>query len=1007
MKILKLRFKNIHSLRGEHEIDFTISPFTESGLFAITGPTGAGKSTILDVITLALFSRIPRFDGKITNTEIEKVGSVMTHFTEDAYAEIDYQTRNKYYRSTWNIAKTSKGKLKDYNMMLSVFEDELMINGTYIGDKKSTVPVENEGIIGLNYDQFVRSILLSQGEFAKFLKSDKTERAKLLEDITGSQIYRIIGKKVFEKAKAKREEIALTSRDIQSITSLTLDVIEDKKQQIKDNQLKVESNKISVAASTLTLNLLQKKVELELKLENLIAEQKKIVTAKNDFGPKEEMWTKHQKISIYRDDIISLTKESQRLENIHKDKIILTQNIENQKLEIQKLINDISTFTKQSIHQENITVVLRKFEQTVLQLENSLNKLTEEGKKQRNKINALCASNQNSYTNTIVNTKSVDDQLNFVNASLNKIGDNGFSDFDDALLRSKMSECQTEIDTLKQKYTDATKKEEAQEGLKNLSLEIQKSNEKKEELEKQLKALSDELKILEDQLIALKKKKEEDIKITSLEVHRNTLVDGEPCPLCGAVDHPYAHEKLVQIGLAEIELNEKNILKEEKSIVHTNLVAQIAAINERVILHSNQIEANNTIIHQIDQKWQIIDNKQFTIKYIHENITTEQNKLEAFAKEVNDRRDKLFLTACIEILKEISDITKQYKDTKSEKETIYQGSDVSGDVLKYEQKYQAAKEMLWSYQTKLTNLIETEAELTKYVVGAKEILLPNLLTLGYQNILDAQKDIIDEVKIQAILKEKDELTKSETQNETNITSTRLELGEIKITENEALTIDELKLKITKQVAENDEIMTTNGIILGELEQDGKNKLKIAEIEELIKTKEAENKKWTILDNLIGDAQGNNFSKFAQNLSLKHLITLANKRLEKLTDRYLLASSDIESDLTIIDLYQGNVERSVKTLSGGESFIVSLAMALSLSDMASKNVKLESLFIDEGFGSLDADTLETALETLEKLQAESNRMIGVISHVESMKERISTQIRVKKSNQGYSEIVIKA
>ncbi|HMU04741.1 MAG TPA: AAA family ATPase, partial [Saprospiraceae bacterium] len=539
----------------------------------------AGKSTILDVITLALFSRIPRFDGKITNTEIEKVGSVMTHFTEDAYAEIDYQTRNKYYRSTWNIAKTSKGKLKDSNMMLSVFEDELMINGTYIGDKKSTVPVENEGIIGLNYDQFVRSILLSQGEFAKFLKSDKTERAKLLEDITGSQIYRIIGKKVFEKAKAKREEIALTSRDIQSITSLTLDVIEDKKQQIKDNQLKVESNKISVAASTLTLNLLQKKVELELKLENLIAEQKKIVTAKNDFGPKEEMWTKHQKISIYRDDILSLTKESQRLENIHKDKIILTQNIENQKLEIQKLINDISTFTKQSIHQENITVVLRKFEQTVLQLENSLNKLTEEGKKQRNKINALCASNQNSYANTIVNTKSVDDQLNFVNASLNKIGDNGFSDFDDALLRSKMSECQTEIDTLKQKYTDATKKEEAQEGLKNLSLEIQKSNEKKEELEKQLKALSDELKILEDQLIALKKKKEEDIKITSLEVHRNTLVDGEPCPLCGAVDHPYAHEKLVQIGLAEIELNEKNILKEEKSIVHTNLVAQIAAIN--------------------------------------------------------------------------------------------------------------------------------------------------------------------------------------------------------------------------------------------------------------------------------------------------------------------------------------------------------------------------------------------------------------------------------------------
>ena len=86
MKILTLHFKNIHSLKGEHRLDFTIPPLSVSGLFAITGPTGAGKSTVLDVITLALFSRIPRFDSKITNTEIEKIGSVMTQFTDDSYA---------------------------------------------------------------------------------------------------------------------------------------------------------------------------------------------------------------------------------------------------------------------------------------------------------------------------------------------------------------------------------------------------------------------------------------------------------------------------------------------------------------------------------------------------------------------------------------------------------------------------------------------------------------------------------------------------------------------------------------------------------------------------------------------------------------------------------------------------------------------------------------------------------------------------------------------------------
>jgi exonuclease SbcC len=96
---------------------------------------------------------------------------------------------------------------------------------------------------------------------------------------------------------------------------------------------------------------------------------------------------------------------------------------------------------------------------------------------------------------------------------------------------------------------------------------------------------------------------------------------------------------------------------------------------------------------------------------------------------------------------------------------------------------------------------------------------------------------------------------------------------------------------------------------------------------------------------------------------------------------------------------------VKTLSGGETFIISLAMALSLSDMASKNVRLDSLFIDEGFGTLDPETMEVALITLEKLQSEGNRMIGIISHVESLKERIATQIKVVKSNQGYSTIEI--
>ena len=169
-----------------------------------------------------------------------------------------------------------------------------------------------------------------------------------------------------------------------------------------------------------------------------------------------------------------------------------------------------------------------------------------------------------------------------------------------------------------------------------------------------------------------------------------------------------------------------------------------------------------------------------------------------------------------------------------------------------------------------------------------------------------------------------------------------------------------------------------------------------------------NRKWELLSRYIGDAVGKSFSTFAQGLTQRRLIILANIRLRKLSDRYLLdiPNENTDDELMVIDTYLGDERRSIKTLSGGETFIVSLSMALGLSDLASGNIKLESLFIDEGFGSLDPETLDTAISKLEQLQMESNKMIGIISHVDSLKERIGTQIQLEKGNNGFSKIVIK-
>ena len=171
----------------------------------------------------------------------------------------------------------------------------------------------------------------------------------------------------------------------------------------------------------------------------------------------------------------------------------------------------------------------------------------------------------------------------------------------------------------------------------------------------------------------------------------------------------------------------------------------------------------------------------------------------------------------------------------------------------------------------------------------------------------------------------------------------------------------------------------------------------------IEAQKKECHRWENLHELIGSADGKKYRNFAQGLTFEMMIGHANRQLQKMTDRYLLVRDDAQPlELNVVDNYQAGEIRSTKNLSGGESFIVSLSLALGLSHMASKNVRVDSLFLDEGFGTLDEEALDTALETLAGLQ-QDGKLIGVISHVPALKERISTQIQVTPQTGGRSQI----
>ena len=234
------------------------------------------------------------------------------------------------------------------------------------------------------------------------------------------------------------------------------------------------------------------------------------------------------------------------------------------------------------------------------------------------------------------------------------------------------------------------------------------------------------------------------------------------------------------------------------------------------------------------------------------------------------------------------------------------------------------------------------------------------------------------------------------------------INKLKLCEQEAQsdkTLEELHILQALLEQKIDEVVQSIGSLKKELELNKKNSEKFHNKMLILKEKEEDLKVWVKLNELVGSADGTKFKKFAQGITLDQLIHLANEHLKILSSRYTLARNQEKLlELEVVDAYQANVVRPVGTLSGGESFIVSLALALGLSELASQKISIDSLFLDEGFGTLDEESLETALDALNLLQC-GGKMVGVISHVEALKERIPLQIRVVSRGDGTSYVEV--
>ncbi|MDT0643907.1 AAA family ATPase [Zunongwangia sp. F363] len=1008
MKILKIEFQNINSLKGTHHIDFTAAPFTASSLFAITGPTGSGKSTILDVISLALFNQVPRL-GKISKGEIISKGAILTRNQKEAFARVTYQSKSGIFASQWSISTNRNNNLRDYEMEIAD------VTANTVQDlKKSDVPAKNEELIGLNYDQFIKAVLLAQGEFAQFLRAKKDERGELLEKITGTGIYRQLGIRAFEKNREANRDIESQQNEIKIIEQ---NLLEEEK--LKEHNKQFEQKNLACENFEKEIGTLQKAIELKEHIEKQQQEIRRLEKQKSQADEQLKTFEKehgfplkqHEKVQDFSDELRSwnlLKIEMEKLENeFSNNKKRAAEN----SAEIEKLQSRVSTFIKEEVAAKDLEQKLQLFQNKVVETETKKQNRQNEYKIRRSEF--------------LSETKDLPFQLNERNlqeneTELRELQHKIFrkaEDLKESLSGLDLENPQKLKEQLQQKLKLAREATRDFFSIEKTSEEKEKLKLEKGKLEPQLETLPGELKDAEQQVKLYKSRlenlnlqKENQLLRASLEEHRHNLKEGEACPLCGATQHPFAE------GLPEKDPAQDRQIKETEALLQEwNQKLHAYNLNFKNITDRlKELEENSRQLEKAADEQQA----KFAEKYAalpkaenyagwEKSCNSIEQQLEFLEDYLQTQKQSESVAAGLPLLKNLQEILEEGKQLKEQLSQLYSGDNIQRDCRQLQTTWINLRAEQKNYRERAKEIAKASEEKRALKERLQNDLASKITEKGFPNTAEAFAALMPDAECNALRTEKANIQKQIDHSAATLKLLHSQLETAKkmdVEKEKNMLHTELEEKKEKFKNISDECKEIHRLLKNHEE----NLERLTQLKNQIAEKEKETRRWRLLNELIGDSRGKNFNDFAQDLSLTQLLRLANVRLKDLSDRYSIdkPAEDEDDGLVAIDEHMGGQRRSVKTLSGGETFILSLSMALALSDLASKNVEINSLFIDEGFGTLDPETLDQTLDTLEKLQAESSKTIGIISHVDSLKERIATQIQLKRNGQGYSSLEVR-
>ena len=953
MKILAIRLKNLTSIEGMVEVDFTAEPLHSAGIFAISGPTGAGKSTLLDALCLALYDKAPRFATSVESVNLADVGdnqinqsdvrNLLRRGTSDGYAEVDFLgIDGRRYRSRWSVRRTRNkisGSLQPQTLEVKELDTEKEFQGT-----KKELLIQLVELVGLTYEQFTRTVLLAQNDFATFLKSKGAAKAELLEKLTGTGVYSRISQEVYARNKAAQEEVTLIQNQMNVIELMP-----------EEELLALQKEK----------ELLAEKRVTGIKL---LAEQNEQLNVVRSLKMQEDLWKKKQQEE---------QEEQARLKVLQGALVSQEEGLVHFKAQWEAIQPDLKKARQ-------LDVQIQSQQDSYTQSKQMLQSANKQVSEQEQKMRMATEQLQVSYSslNRLLNHVGIEEalQLEQVEEILRQEADKltaGINTNEERLLRLNSFG----YPLLTEEQMKLQKELTRQQNIRQLTETQTKT---KAEIERLEKETTDCLKQLTEQETALKvtQRLYENARMAvgkDVKALRQQLQEGEACPVCGSTAHPYHQEQEVVDTLFRSIEQEYNAA-----------VANCQQINNRSIVLQRDWTHQKMVDGQIGEQLAAL----YKAGIDAGNEEQIQHRLTELAERILEYRN---------LYAEWQRSDEEIKKMRAHCEALRENVSLCRLAM---QKVSSAKEQLLLLQN------TASAEQKRFEVIEKAL---NVLRQERSQLLKGKS--ADEAEAVVAKREKElNLALEKARKEVEAVHNRLSglqgemkqitlaIGELQEQYKKIESPEQLPEIIKKQQEENLNTERALSTMEARLLQQAKNKLTVEQIVKELAEKQTIAERWAKLNKLIGSADGAKFKVIAQSYTLNLLLLHANKHLSYLSKRYKLQQVPDTLALQVIDCDMCDEIRTVYSLSGGESFLISLALALGLSSLSSNNLKVESLFIDEGFGSLDAESLRTAMEALEQLQMQG-RKIGVISHVQEMSERISVQVQVHKKVNGKSVLTV--